>query len=169
MNTALRRSINLASIGSNFCEGGEEILKEETLEVPQLEGELESETGRKRKLQGKDIASKPGAEARASPFDPSHPGGSIPLGCAAQEERAADRWQAKREQRGRRRRGWGMSHKVWHKRRRKGYKEGKGSESLYLPGRGRSVVRMADGLGISAPLHYGAGDPSIFLRGACTS
>ncbi len=28
MNTALRRSINLTSIGSNFCEGGEEILKE---------------------------------------------------------------------------------------------------------------------------------------------
>jgi hypothetical protein len=87
MNTALRRSINLTSIGSNFREGGEVILKE-TLELPQLEGELESETGRKRQLQGKDIASKPGAGARASPFDPSHLGGSIPLGCAAQEERA---------------------------------------------------------------------------------
>jgi len=63
----------------------------ETSEVPQLEGELESETGRKSKLQGKDIASKPGVEARASSFDPSPLGGSIPLGCAAQEERAA-RW-----------------------------------------------------------------------------
>jgi hypothetical protein len=30
-------------IGSNFCKGGEQILKE-TLEVPQLEGDLESET-----------------------------------------------------------------------------------------------------------------------------
>ncbi len=39
----------------------------------------------------------------------------------------------------------------------------------YLPGRGQSVVKMADGLGDPAPLHYGAGDPSIFLRGACTS
>ncbi len=109
----------------------------EKLEVPQLEGELESETGRKRKLQGKDIASKPGAEALASPFDPSHLGGSIPLGCAAQEERAADRWQAKREQRGRGRRGWEMSHKVWRGKRRKGYKEGEGREERYLPGRGQ--------------------------------
>jgi hypothetical protein len=79
------RSIDLTSIGSNFCEGGEEILKE----VPQLEGVLESKTGRKRKLHGKDIASKPGVEARESPFDPSPLGGSIPLGCAEQEERAA--------------------------------------------------------------------------------
>ncbi len=52
---------------------------------------------------------------------------------------------------------------------RKMYKEGEGREVPYLPGRGRSVVRMADGLGDPAPLHYGAGDPSIFLRGACTS
>ncbi len=52
---------------------------------------------------------------------------------------------------------------------RKGYKEGEGRWEPYLPGRGRSVVRMADGLGDPAPLHYGAGDPSIFLRGACTS
>ncbi len=49
------------------------------------------------------------------------------------------------------------------------YKKDKITRSMYLPGRGRSVVKMADGLGDPAPLHYGAGDPSIFLRGACTS
>ncbi len=52
---------------------------------------------------------------------------------------------------------------------REGYKQGEGRREPYLPGRGRSVVRMADGLGDPAPLHCGAGDTSIFLRGACTS
>jgi len=52
---------------------------------------------------------------------------------------------------------------------RKGYKDGEGRRQPYLPGRGRSVVRMADGLGDPFPLHYGAGDPSIFLLGAYTS
>ncbi len=51
----------------------------------------------------------------------------------------------------------------------KKYKVDKRSRVTYLPGRGRSVVRMADGLGDPAPLHYGVDDPSIFLRGACTS
>ncbi len=52
---------------------------------------------------------------------------------------------------------------------RKGYNNGEGRSTIYLPERGRSVVGMADGLRDLAPLHYGAGDPSIFLRGACTS
>ncbi len=33
------------------------------------------------------------------------------------------------------------------------YKNEKRSLKLYLPGRGRSVVKMADGLGDPAPLH----------------
>jgi len=33
------------------------------------------------------------------------------------------------------------------------YKNDKRSLKLYLPGRGRSVVKMADGLGDPAPLH----------------
>ncbi len=36
---------------------------------------------------------------------------------------------------------------------RKGYKQGEGRINTYLPGRGRSVVRMADGLGDPASLH----------------
>ncbi len=52
---------------------------------------------------------------------------------------------------------------------RKGYKMGEILILTYLPGRGRSVVRMADGLGDPTPLHQGTGDPSVFLRGACTS
>jgi hypothetical protein len=65
-------------------------------------------------------------EARASPFDPSPLGGSIPLGCAAQEERAADRWQAKREQRGRGKRVGGCPIRFGARGGRKGYKYGEG-------------------------------------------
>ncbi len=51
----------------------------------------------------------------------------------------------------------------------KGYKNGERTRKPYLPGRGQSVVTMADGLGNPLPSHFGAGDLSIFLRGACTS
>ncbi len=39
----------------------------------------------------------------------------------------------------------------------------------HLPGRGLLVVKMADGLRKSHPLHYGWDNSSISLRGACTS
>jgi hypothetical protein len=40
---------------------------------------------------------------------------------------------------------------------------------IHLPGRGVSMIQKVDGLEKSAPLHFGPGDSSIFLREAYTS
>jgi len=39
----------------------------------------------------------------------------------------------------------------------------------HLPGRGRSAIKMADGLGDCTSLHKEEDEPSIFLLEACTS
>jgi hypothetical protein len=49
------------------------------------------------------------------------------------------------------------------------YKNSGLRRATHLPGRGLSVISKANDLGKPAPLHSGPGDPSISLRGACTS
>ncbi|CAK9264025.1 unnamed protein product [Sphagnum jensenii] len=89
MNTALRISINLTSIGSNFREGGEEILKERRWSSHSSKESWKEKPDGKGNCKGRTSPRSQAREHEQSPIDPSHLGGSIPLGCAAQEERAA--------------------------------------------------------------------------------
>ena len=60
---------------------------------------------------------------------------------------------------------------IWFGKQREGgdYKNANARRSRHLPGRGVSMIQKVDGLEEPAPLHFGPGDSSIFLREAYTS